>query len=251
MGIYYSNILRAQSMPFLSQLIYTDRSNFSHFDRYNQTTILNDASELDPSMLADYGLPWFAATYASSLLTNNLGTTATITYMFLYHISDLAIIYNDFTKNVLQKAIRPSLWHWKFWDGKQEKPDKSDPGLDPHYKFLPNNKISKALCAINAPILCWYLGYLCVGINSSVMIYFGIALVTQYYVRRYYPDWYMKYNYILSAGLDGGTQVCVLILSWAVFGSAGVEHPFPSYWCNNFGGGHVDYCAVKAPGLAP
>ena len=136
MGIYYSNILRAQSMPFLSQLLYTGRSNFSHFDRYNQTTILNDASELDPSMLADYGLPWFAATYASSLLTNNLGTTATITYMFLYHISDLAIIYNDFTKNVLQKAIRPSLWHWKFWDGKQEKPDKSDPGLDPHYKLM-------------------------------------------------------------------------------------------------------------------
>jgi hypothetical protein len=56
--------------------------------------------------------------------------------MFLYHISDLAIIYNDFTKNVLQKAIRPSLWHWKFWDGKQEKPDKSDPGLDPHYKLM-------------------------------------------------------------------------------------------------------------------
>jgi OPT family oligopeptide transporter len=81
-------------------------------------------------------LPWFAATYASSLLTNNLGTTATIPYMFLYHISDLAIVYNDFTKNVLQKAIRPSLWRWKFWDGKQENPDKSDPSLDPHYKLM-------------------------------------------------------------------------------------------------------------------
>ena len=113
------------------------------------------------------------------------------------------------------------------------------------HKFAPHNKISKALCMINAPILCWYLGYLCVGINSSVMIYFAIALVTQYYVRRYYPDWYMKYNYILSAGLDGGTQVCVFILSWAVFGGAGVEHPFPNYWGNNWGSSHVDYCAVS------
>jgi len=115
------------------------------------------------------------------------------------------------------------------------------------YRFAPNNKYSKALQMVNAPILCWYLGYLCVGINSSVMIYFIIAFVTQFWVRRYHADWYMKYNYILSAGLDGGTQICVFILSFAVFGGAGVEHPFPSYWGNNFNGegGHVDYCMVN------
>jgi len=136
MGLYYSNTLRAQSMPFLSQLLYTDQSNFTAYDQYNQTLILNAASELDPSQLASYGLPWFSATYASALLTSNLATTATITYMLLYHIQDLAIIYNDFTKNILKKILKPSSWHWKFWDGKQEKPDKNDPNLDPHYKLM-------------------------------------------------------------------------------------------------------------------
>ncbi len=136
MGLYYSNTLRAQNMPFLSQLLYTDQSNFTDYEMYNQTLILNAASELDASKLAEYGLPWFTATYASSLLTNNLATTATITYMFLYHIQDLAIIYNDFTKNIWQKILKPSSWHWKFWDGKQEKPDKNDRNLDPHYRLM-------------------------------------------------------------------------------------------------------------------
>jgi hypothetical protein len=38
-------------------------------------------------------------------------------------------------------------------------------------KFFPASKISKTLCMINAPILCWYLGCLCVGIKGP----FGCA----------------------------------------------------------------------------
>ena len=109
------------------------------------------------------------------------------------------------------------------------------------YKYYPKCFLNN----INIPLLCAYLGYLHIGINSSVTVYFIIALATQYYIRKYYPDWYMKYNYILSAGLDGGTQICVFVLSFAVFGSAGPEVSFPPYWGNNFGGHHVDYCAVK------
>jgi hypothetical protein len=57
MGVYYTNILRAQSFPFLSQLLYADQSNFTAYEQYNQTQILNEASELDPTKLAEYGLP--------------------------------------------------------------------------------------------------------------------------------------------------------------------------------------------------
>jgi hypothetical protein len=135
-GLYYNNILRAQSFPFLSQLLFTDQSNSTLFDRYNQTLILNANSELDPEALAAYGLPWFTTTYMAALLTNNLGTTATITYMFLYHISDLSIIYKAFGKSFVHTILKPSSWHWKFWDGKSEKPDKTDPSLDPHYRLM-------------------------------------------------------------------------------------------------------------------
>ena len=37
----------------------------------------------------------------------------------------------------------------------------------------------------------------------------------------------MKYNYILGGALDGGAQVMIFILSFAVFGAAGVQKPFP------------------------
>lgn len=452
-GLYYGNVLRAQNFPFLSQLLYTDNSNFTVYDQYNQTLILDANSQLDPAALEVYGLPWYATTYVSAILTQNMATTATLTYMVLYHWGDIAIVAKAMTTDFFSSLFKPASWHWKFWDGKAEKPDKNNPDLDPHYRlmleyaevpswwyvavmilsfvvgmiciyeakttlpwyayivsillsfvftlfmgiqtarfgmyvgqsnlvqmigsfinpgkplanmyftlygsnsvtqalsllqdlklgqymklspkctftmqivgtligailnfvimetitdarreillsiegtniwsgqviqsynssavawgalakhlfvvggryqwvimaflmgfivpipqyllhrFAPNNKISQMLQTINAPILMWYLGYLCVGINSSVMMYFALAFITQFYVRKYHADWYMKYNYILSAGLDGGTQICVFVLSFAVQGGAGVEHPFPSYWGNNFNGNHVDYCA--------
>lgn len=55
--------------------------------------------------------------------------------------------------------------------------------------------------------MCWTLGYLSVGINSSVFTTMLIALFSQYYLRVYRATWFRKYNYLLSAGLDGGTQV--------------------------------------------
>ena len=53
-----------------------------------------------------------------------------------------------------------------------------------------------------------------------------------------------QYNYILSAALDGGTQVIVFILSFAVFGAGGQARPFPPYWGNNWNQGNYDFCMV-------
>jgi hypothetical protein len=55
----------------------------------------------------------------------------------------------------------------------------------------------------------------------------------------------VKYNYLVSAALDGGTQVIVFILSFAVFGGGGVAHDFPIWGGNNGGvgkGKNLDYC---------
>ena len=46
----------------------------------------------------------------------------------------------------------------------------------------------------------YYIGWLCVGINSSILSYFSIALISQWYLRTRYPKWFAKYNYILGAG---------------------------------------------------
>ena len=54
-----------------------------------------------------------------------------------------------------------------------------------------------------------------------------MGLVSQLWLRKYHAGWYRKYNYILGGALDGGAQVMVFILSFAVFGASGVQKPFP------------------------
>ncbi|KAF2398970.1 oligopeptide transporter [Trichodelitschia bisporula] len=98
----------------------------------------------------------------------------------------------------------------------------------------------------NTAIISYFIGWLCVGINSSILSYFIIGFFSQLYLRKKHPRWFVKYNYILSAAMDGGTQVLVFILTFAVFGGGGKEVPFPAYWGNNYQKGNYDYC-MKDP----
>ncbi|KAH8887176.1 OPT superfamily oligopeptide transporter [Thozetella sp. PMI_491] len=96
---------------------------------------------------------------------------------------------------------------------------------------------------LNVSIISWHIGWLVTGINSAIISFFVVAFWSQYYLRRYKPEWFLKYNYVLCAGLDGGTQVIVFILTFAVFGASGNSVNFPNYWGNN-GDGNLDYCMV-------
>lgn len=93
------------------------------------------------------------------------------------------------------------------------------------------------------PVICWYIGYLSVGINSPVMIYFIIGFFVQFYVRKRHAEWFLKYNYLLAAAISGGTELLVFVTTFAVQGASGVEVPFPAYWGNNFQNGNFDFCA--------
>ncbi|KAG1858095.1 OPT oligopeptide transporter protein-domain-containing protein [Suillus subluteus] len=93
------------------------------------------------------------------------------------------------------------------------------------------------------PIITYYIGWLCVGINSSSLSYFTVAFVSQWWLRTRYPRWFAKYNYIVGAALDGGTQVMVFILSFAVQGAAGTSHLFTTWWGANQGGNY-DRCLM-------
>ena len=93
------------------------------------------------------------------------------------------------------------------------------------------------------PLICYYLGYLSVGINSSVMMYFIIGFFVQFWVRKRYPEWFLKYNYILAAAISGGTELLVFVTTFAVQGASGKAVPFPPYWGNNFQSGNFDFCA--------
>ncbi|KAI0529874.1 OPT oligopeptide transporter protein-domain-containing protein [Xylaria digitata] len=101
---------------------------------------------------------------------------------------------------------------------------------------------------INTPIILAYAGFLSVGISSSMLSYFIIGFASQYWLRRYKPEWFIKYNYVLAAAPDGGTQVLVFLLTYTVLGGIGPEVKFPQYWGNN-ADGNFDYC-MRDPGAA-
>ncbi|KAI5271550.1 OPT superfamily oligopeptide transporter [Aureobasidium subglaciale] len=99
---------------------------------------------------------------------------------------------------------------------------------------------------MNLSIILWYMGLLCVGINASITMSFIIGFFSQWYLRRRYPELFVKYNYIASAALDGGTQVLVFILTFAVFGGNGKSRPFPTWAGNPDTTKHnLDYCMVN------
>ncbi|KAI0315884.1 OPT oligopeptide transporter [Amylostereum chailletii] len=90
------------------------------------------------------------------------------------------------------------------------------------------------------PVFVAELGFLSVGINSSWMTSLAVAVVSQWYMRKYRPRWFRKYNFLLSAALDGGTQVMVFVWSFAVGGASGKAVPFPNWGLNP--SGNPDYC---------
>ncbi|KAF8120134.1 OPT oligopeptide transporter protein-domain-containing protein [Boletus edulis] len=82
------------------------------------------------------------------------------------------------------------------------------------------------------PVICQLIGWLSGGITSMVLSFFAVALASQWWIRTRHPRWFQKYNYPSSVrvSLDGGTQVMVFILSFAVNGLAGKAHLFPAWW---------------------
>ncbi|KAF7351814.1 OPT oligopeptide transporter [Mycena venus] len=90
------------------------------------------------------------------------------------------------------------------------------------------------------PVLTAELGFLAVGINSSVFTSFLLAVFSQYYLRKYRATWFRKYNFLLSAALDGGTSVMIFVFTFAVGGGSGKVVPFPTWALNPVG--NPDYC---------
>jgi len=57
---------------------------------------------------------------------------------------------------------------------------------------------------INTSVICTWLGWLSVGINSSLLAYFVFGFFAQGYLRRYRPVLFAKWNMMIAAGISGG-----------------------------------------------
>lgn len=88
------------------------------------------------------------------------------------------------------------------------------------------------------PVICYYIGWLCVGINSSILSYFAIAWFSQWYLRTRCPRWFAKYNYILAAGASSqdlrmrtGADITYARSTRRWDASHGVHPLICSVWC--------------------
>jgi hypothetical protein len=59
------------------------------------------------------------------------------------------------------------------------------------------------------------------GTHSALLFHYIVGFFSQLYLRKYRTNWFIKYNYVLSAGLDGGAAFINFILTFAVFGAGG------------------------------
>ncbi|BGP27035.1 hypothetical protein JCM10295v2_005997 [Rhodotorula toruloides] len=105
------------------------------------------------------------------------------------------------------------------------------------HKFFPKLHLNTVV----TPIICWCLGYLSVGINSSVFTTMLLGIMSQFVLRRYYATWFRKVHFLMSAALDGGTQFFVFIATFALFGASGNPVNMPN-WALNPGSTNLDYC---------
>lgn len=126
-ALYYGNVWEAMKFPFLSQQLFSANSSSTAFDIYNQSAILDSNFELDTNALNAQGLPFFATTNASYLLTTNLGVTAAITHIALYNQDTLRNAF-DFGA-LLRYAKNPRLLFSK-------EPTSSHTETDPHYRMM-------------------------------------------------------------------------------------------------------------------
>lgn len=137
LGVYYNNVWSAKKFPFLSQLLFSEQSNGSSYITFNQTAILDASNRVDPVLLAEQGLPFYAATYATSILTTNMALTATFVHMLLWCYGDISPGWAFINRKNLQMLMKPSTWKWKFWqtdDEDYKRAKLADPNTDPHYK---------------------------------------------------------------------------------------------------------------------
>ncbi|KAH9924206.1 OPT oligopeptide transporter [Fomitopsis serialis] len=101
-----------------------------------------------------------------------------------------------------------------------------------HRYTKPGTLVNRFASYVNMPIISLYVGYLPYSVNGQWWSCFVIGFASQWWLRKYRPGWFKKYNYLLSAALDGGSQVIIFILSFAVFGASGKAVDFPLWWGN-------------------
>jgi hypothetical protein len=135
MGLYYGNIFNARHLPFLSPLMYSDKSTSAKYVKYNQTKILDTNYHIDEALLAKHGLPSLTASNIFGMTLVNIGTTAAIVHMVIWYWDDIKSAFD--VKALFKKLANIKSWNWRFWQSKAKRmTDEEADAIDPHYRLM-------------------------------------------------------------------------------------------------------------------
>ncbi|KAG2195370.1 hypothetical protein INT47_004478 [Mucor saturninus] len=119
---YYYNVWNAQSFPFLDNGIYQLFENGTAI-RYPQASVLNPDNSLNQTLFAEVGNPSFAISNALSYIYINLGVTATITHVALYHGKEIWATFRNLRKKVSGKEEAEMDIHMRLMQAYPEVPN--------------------------------------------------------------------------------------------------------------------------------
>lgn len=109
------------------------------------------------------------------------------------------------------------------------------------------NAVSPSRFPIAAPIIIAYSGAYHSGITSQMMSTILVGVLSQYVMRTRRARWFNRWNYLLGAALDGGSETMIFVLSFAVLGAGGKAVRFPRWFGNldqDEDGQYPDHCTV-------
>jgi hypothetical protein len=83
---------------------------------------------------------------------------------------------------------------------------------------------------VNIPVFCGGVGAIPAASAYNYAAWALTGFIFNYVVRRRHFRWWMRYNYILSAGLDAGVALCLIVMFFALQYPKAVQ---PLQWWGN------------------
>jgi hypothetical protein len=168
MGLYYTNTWKARSFPFISPLMFSQRSTSHKYVTYNQTRILDKRYHVDPVKLQKEGLPYLSSAHAFSTTVMNVAIMATISHMCLWHWQDIKSAFMIVTGAQLKKLFKPKEWDLKFWKTKAKTvSDEEAENIDPHYRLMQSYEDVPSWWFASIWVLSVTVGLLCSELGKS------------------------------------------------------------------------------------
>lgn len=120
------------------------------------------------------------------------------------------------------------------------------------------------LDSLNTFIIATWLGWLSVGINSSLMAYFTFGFLSQFYLRRYRPVFFSQWLLTITAAIGGGkfSFYAPVFVNSSIFFCSFCPEPalstyadsftIPQAWQSSSSSSHLPFMAAPASsGLFP